>query len=55
MVKVKFKFKDAHTNGQWREQECSCHSLEECKRFYGLGIDPTCEYEILSVTGEDEK
>ena len=51
MVKVKFRFKDIYTNGEWMEQECLVSSLEECKRIYGLdGSDPTLdEYEIISV------
>lgn len=24
-------------------------SVEECKRIYGLGTDPTCEYEIVDI------
>lgn len=47
MVKVKFKYKDYFSHGNWNEQECIVSSVEECKRIYGLGID--CEYEILSV------
>lgn len=47
MVKVKFKYRDDYTHGEWREQECQVSSLEECIRIYGLGED--CEYEIISV------
>lgn len=47
MVRVKFKYRDELSNGQWREQECSVSSVQECIRIYGLGVD--CEYEILSV------
>lgn len=47
MVKVKFQYRDAYSNGQWNEQECIVSSVEECKKIYGLGID--CEYQILSV------
>lgn len=47
MVKVKFKYCDAMSNGKWLEQECVVSSVQECKRIYGLGID--CDYEILSV------
>lgn len=47
MLKIKFKYCDAMSNWQWRNQECTVSSIEECKRIYGLGID--CEYEIISV------
>lgn len=47
MLRIKFEYRDEYTNGQWRTQECVMSSVEECKRWYGLGID--CEYRIISV------
>lgn len=47
MKKIKFKYKDSLSNGNWNEQECIVSSIDECKRIYGLGID--CDYQILSV------
>lgn len=47
MLHIKFEYRDAYTEGEWREQECTVRSIEECKRIYGLGID--CEYRIISV------
>ena len=47
MLRIKFKYADAMSNWQWREQQCVVSSVAECKRIYGLGID--CEYEIISV------
>ena len=47
MVRVKFKYRDELSKGQWREQECQVSSVQECIKIYGLGID--CDYEILSV------
>lgn len=47
MLLVKFKYRDGYTHGEWREQECTCESISECKEWYGLGTD--CEYEIISV------
>ena len=47
MIRVKFEYKDAMSNWEWKRQECVVSSLEECKRIYGLGID--CDYRILSV------
>lgn len=44
---IKFKYKDAYSNGMWKEQECEVRDLQECKEIYGLGID--CEYKILEV------
>lgn len=47
MIRVKFEYRDEYSRGEWRQQECVCTSMKECKEFYGLGID--CEYRILSV------
>lgn len=47
MYRIKFKYRDKYTNGNWNEQECVCSSVAECKKFYGLGVD--CDYEIISV------
>lgn len=52
MFKIKFRYADALSNWQWREQCCIVSSVEECKKIYGLGID--CEYEILSVEEIDK-
>ena len=47
MVHIKFEYRDAMSGWEWRSQECTVSSVEECKRIYGLGID--CEYRIVSV------
>ena len=47
MVKIKFKYRDALSNWEWREQECTMSSVLECIKIYGLGVD--CDYEIISV------
>ena len=47
MLRIKFKYRDAYTNGRWAEQSCVCESVKECIEWYGLGID--CDYEIISV------
>ena len=47
MLKIKFRFRDALSNWEWREQTCIMSSIEQCKKVYGLGID--CDYEILEV------
>lgn len=47
MLKITFRYKDALSNWEWREQSCVMPSVEEAKKIYGLGID--CDYEILSV------
>ena len=49
MKHIIFKYKDDWSQGQWKTQECLVESLEECKKIYGLGIDTTCEYQIISV------
>jgi hypothetical protein len=38
---------------EWRRQECTVSSLDECKRIYGLGID--CMYRVLSMETEAYK
>lgn len=52
MYHIVFEYKDAYTNGEWRQQECEVGSVEECKRIYGLGID--CEYRIVKVEKKDD-
>ena len=49
MVKVRFKYRDQYSRGQWSINESEYKSLKECKEWNGLGADPNCEYEILSV------
>ena len=47
MLHIKFEYKDALSNGEWRKQECYMRSVDECIKVYGLGAD--CEYRIISV------
>ncbi len=47
MKHIKFKYRDELSNWKWREQECTCESISECIKIYGLGVD--CDYEIISV------
>lgn len=47
MLHIKFEYADALSNWEWRKQECICESLEQCKKFYGLGVD--CDYRIISI------
>jgi len=47
MKRIKFKYRDAMSNWEWRTQSCTVSSVDECIRIYGLGID--CDYEIISV------
>lgn len=55
MLKIKFRYKDTLSNGEWRTQKCICSSVEDCKSFYGLDTDPSVEaYEILEVTEDTE-
>ena len=49
MLHITFRYKDSLSRGKWNTQECVTESVESCKQFYGLGIDPDCEYEILNV------
>lgn len=55
MLHIKFKYRDQYSkDDKWSEQQCTCSSLEECKKFYGLDIDPNCEYEIISIEELEE-
>lgn len=47
MLHIKFRYKDQLSNWEWREQECTVSTIDECKRIYGLGTD--CDYEFLEV------
>lgn len=47
LVHIVFEYCDALSDGEWRRQECTVSSVDECKRIYGLGID--CDYRIVSV------
>ena len=47
MLRIKFRYKDDMSRGEWREQECIVKSVEECITLYGLGLD--CEYQFISV------
>ena len=47
MLHIKFRYKDSYSHWEWREQECTCASVQKCIEWYGLGIN--CEYEIISV------
>lgn len=53
---IKFRYADALSGWEWRNQECTVSSVDECKRVYGLDYGD-CKYEILSVEdvadGED--
>lgn len=55
MLQIKFKYRDAMSNWEWREQFCVMSSISECIKMYGLGMGD-CEYEILSIerVGEEQ-
>lgn len=55
MKRITFHYRDDLSHGEWRIQQCIVSSVEECKRIYGLGTDPYCEYEILKVEDVDER
>jgi hypothetical protein len=39
MMEIRFRYADALSNWEWREQRCVVSSVAECKRLYGLGVD----------------
>ena len=47
MKRITFRYRDALSNWEWRTQHCTTESVEECIKWYGLGVD--CDYEIISV------
>ena len=47
MLHITFEYADEMSNWEWRQQECTMSSVEECIKFYGLGID--CKYRIINV------
>lgn len=49
MVHVVFEYRDGYSRGNWNRQEAVCESVEQCEKFYGLGIDPSCEWRVLKV------
>lgn len=53
MLLITFKYRDKSNYPNWSTQSCTVSSVEECKRIYGLGTDPDCEYEIISVEEVD--
>ena len=59
MKHIAFEYRDEHTRGEWREQECTVSSLNkcmenslgECIKIYGPGY--CCEYRIISIKEVD--
>ena len=49
MVKVTFEYRDTLSRGRWNTQSCIVSDVEQCKKIYGLGTDPDCEYRIIEV------
>lgn len=48
MLRIKFRYHDRYTKGEWNYGECEMSSVKECIEFYGLNVD--CDkYEILAV------
>lgn len=47
MFDIEFEYRDEDSDWQWRKQSCRMSSVEECKEWYGLGVD--CDYRITSV------
>ena len=47
MLRIRFRYRDTYSKGEWKEKECIARSVDECKQLYGLGTYR--EYELLSV------
>lgn len=39
MLRIEFEYRDEMSRWEWRRRSCTCRSVEEAKRFYGLGED----------------
>lgn len=48
LLRIEFEYRDEMSRWEWRRQSCTCRSVEEAKRIYGLGED-VCEWRIVSV------
>lgn len=48
MMKIKFRYRDSMSNWEWREQNCSVSSIDECIEIYGLN-ESDVDYEIIEV------
>lgn len=51
MIKIRFRYKDEYSHGEWREQECTVSSMDECIKLYGLD---NVEHEFLVVQPIEE-
>lgn len=51
MLRIEFEYRDEMSRWEWRRRSCTCRSVEDAKRFYGLGEDG-CEWRIVSVEEE---
>lgn len=47
MLHIVFEYKDKYSGDSWCRQECCMDSVNDCIKWYGLGVD--CEYRILEV------
>ncbi len=47
MKHIVFEYRDAHSRGKWKRQECTVENLSKCIELYGLGTD--CDYRIISI------
>jgi hypothetical protein len=48
MLEITFRYKDAMSSWEWREQSCIVSSLAECIRIYGIDQGDV-EYEVLHI------
>ena len=53
MLRIEFEYRDEMSRWEWRRQTCTCRSVEEAERFYGLDGDD-CEWRIVSVEDEEK-
>lgn len=53
MLKIEFEYCDEMSGFKWRKQSCVMSSVQECMKWYGLGVD--CDYRITKVVDLDKK
>ena len=50
MIHAEFEYKDKYTKGDnWSHTAGTGESLEQIKKFFGFGTDPSCEYRITKI------
>ena len=49
MLSIVFEYADELSKWEWRRQQCTVSTLEECKRIYGLYPEQPVKYRFISI------